>query len=159
MKKVVLILMVAVFFAACGSGNSSKNPERTDVITSYANGLPQIERDFKMIDGKRLAIYEREYYEDGNILKEGPLSVNEKRDGLWKSFYRDGVLWSEGEYQNGVREGKTVTYFANGKKYYEGQFSRAKKTGVWKFYNEQGEFVNDAIFDKNTNAAISVDKK
>ena len=158
MKKLVLVTMIAVFFAACGGENTSKNLERTDIINSYTNGQAQTERDFKMIDGKRLAVYEREYYEDGNLLKEGPLSANEKRDGLWKSYYRDGVVWSEGEYNNGIREGKTVTYFANGKKYYEGQFVRAQKSGVWKFYNEQGEFVNETIYDPKSNTALTVDK-
>ncbi|MFK5856971.1 MAG: hypothetical protein QM503_12640 [Bacteroidota bacterium] len=157
MNKIVLVLMIAVFFTACG-GDSSSNPERTDIISSYANGQPQMERDFKMNDGKRLAVYEREYYEDGNLLKEGPLSINEKRDGLWKSYYRDGVLWSEGEYNNGVREGKTVTYFANGKKYYEGQFVKAQKSGLWKFYNEDGEFVNETIYDTKNKTAITIDK-
>ncbi len=158
MNKIVLILMIAVFFTACGDGNSSKNLERTDIISSYANGTPQIERDYKMIDGKRLAVYEREYYEDGNLLKDGPLSDNEKRDGLWKSYYRDGVIWSEGEYNNGIREGKTVTFFPNGKKYYEGQFLKAQKAGVWKFYNEQGEFVNETFYDQKTKSAITIDK-
>jgi len=158
MNKVVLVLMIAVFFTACGGANSSKELERTDIINSYTNGQTQLERDFKVVEGKRKAVYEREYYEDGNLLKEGPLSVNEKRDGLWKSYYRDGVTWSEGDYADGIREGKTITYFANGKKYYEGQFVRAQKTGVWKFYNEQGEFVNETIYDPKNNAAITVDK-
>ena len=74
------------------------------------------------------------------MLKEGRLSSAEKSDGLWKYYYRDGVLWSEGNYIVGVREGKTITYFANGNKYYEGQFTKAKKVGIWKFWFEDGEF-------------------
>jgi len=158
MNRIVIVLMIAVFFTACGGENTSKNLERTDIINSYTNGQTQVERDFKMVDGKRMAVYEREYYEDGNLLKDGPLSTNEKRDGLWKSYYRDGVLWSEGEYNNGIREGKTITYFANGKKYYEGQFVRAQKSGVWKFYNEEGEFVNETIYDPKNSTAITLDK-
>ncbi len=161
MNKVVLVLFsiaIGMVFAGCGNSNSGNNLEGKEVITSYANGFPQIEREFKMIDGKRLAVYEREYYEDGKILKEGALSIHEKRDGLWKSYYRDGVLWSEGDYIDGVREGKTITYFANGKKYYEGQFKRAQKSGVWKFWNEEGEFVNEIDFEKRKRAEITIDK-
>jgi len=158
MNRIILILMIAVFFTACGSDDSSKNPERTDIIASYANGKPQIERDFIMTDGKRVAVYEREYYEDGSLLKEGKLSKNEKRDGLWKSYYRDGIVWSEGEYKNGIREGKTVTYFPNGKKYYEGQFVKAQKSGLWKFYDEEGKFVKETVYDTKNKTAISVDK-
>lgn len=159
MNKVFFILMIAALATACGNSNSgNKSLEGTEIISSYANGFTQIERDYKLVDGKRLAVYEREYYEDGNMLKEGPLSIREKRDGLWKSYYRDGVVWSEGEYVDGIREGKTVTYFANGNKYYEGQFVRAQKSGLWKFYNEQGEFVNETIYDLENKTAITVDK-
>ncbi len=158
MNKVVLFLMIAVFFTACGVGKSEKSVVSTTVINSYANGKPQIERDYSMIDGKKLGVYEREYYEDGSILKEGPLSINEKRNGLWKSYYRDGTLWSEGDYKNGVREGKTVTYFANGNKYYEGQFKKAQKSGVWKFWNKKGDSVNTIDFEKRKRAVVSIDK-
>ncbi len=150
--------MIAVLFAACGNSNSGKNLEGKEVIASYANGFPHLERDFKMVDGKRLAVYEREFYEDGNLLKEGPLSSEEQRDGNWKSYYRDGVLWSEGDFNNGVREGKTITYFANGNKYYEGQFLNGTKSGAWKFWNEKGEFVNEIHFDKGKRAEITIDK-
>lgn len=156
MNKVVLISIVAIFFAAGNSCNSGNSLEGTEVLSSYANGTPQMERDYKMIDGKRLAVYEREYYEDGNLLKEGRLSSAEKRDGYWKSYYRDGVLWSEGNYIVGIREGKTITYFANGNKYYEGQFAKAKKVGVWKFWTEDGKFDKEIDFDKSYEALIKV---
>jgi antitoxin component YwqK of YwqJK toxin-antitoxin module len=157
MNKVVLVLIsitIGIFFTACN--NSGRNLEGTEVISSYANNQPQIERDYKMVDGKRLAVYEREYYEDGNLLKEGALSNSEKRDGLWKSYHRDGVIWSEGAYIDGIREGTTITYFANGNKYYEGQFAKAKKVGVWKFWTEDGEFEKEINFDTTPEAGIKV---
>lgn len=157
MKKVILFMAVAAILAACGNGETKKTLVGKDVISRYTNGAVQIERDYKMIDGKRLAVYEWEYYEDGNILKEGPLSSNEKRDGEWKSYYRDGKLWSEGDYNDGVREGKTITYHPNGNKYYEGSFRRAQKTGIWKFYKENGEFDYEIDYDKRTKSKISID--
>ena len=93
----------------------------------------------------RGSIYEKEYYEDGNPLKEGPI-VNDKRDGRWKSYYRDGTLWSEGDYANGVREGLTKSYFPNGKLRYEGNFTNGVKSGQWNFYNENGTFEKMATF-------------
>ncbi len=158
MNRVFLILMVAVFFTACNNEQSDKKSKDVEVIDNYANGAVRIEHDMKDVDGKRVAVYEREFYKEGGLLKEGPLGVKEKRNGLWKSYYRDGVLWSEGEYKNGVRDGKTVTYFSNGKKYYEGQFVKAQKSGLWKFYNEKGEFVNETIYDPKKKAAITIDK-
>lgn len=171
MNRVILFLTaiaIGIFFMACGNAGSgkeseskeseSKKLEGKEVIVSYANGLAQMERDFKMVDGKRKAVYEREFYEDGNLLKEGPLSSMEKRDGTWKSYYRDGSLWSEGDYNNGIREGSTVTYFANGQKRYEGQFTRAQKSGVWKFWDENGESESEIDYDKRKNVKITIDQ-
>lgn len=158
---IVTSIVVGFLTTACNNSNSvneTKETSKTEVVSHYVNGSPQIERDFKIVDGVKTATYEREYYEDGNLLKEGPLNKDEKRDGLWKSYYRDGVLWSEGGFVNGIREGKTVTYFSNGKKYYDGKFVNAKKSGVWKFYDEQGEFVNETYYDHEKNTAITVDE-
>lgn len=149
MNKVVFIFIAissGMFFTACNSNNTVKSDVVKEVVNYYPNGTLQIERDFKIIDDKKITVYEREYYEDGKLLKEGPLNSYAERNGNWKSYYRDGVLWSEGDFINGVRDGKTVTYFANGKKYYEGQYSKGKKSGIWKFYNEQGDFLYDKSY-------------
>lgn len=151
--------MFVSVITSCNNGPAKKELVGKDIISWYTNGSAQIERDFKMIEGKRLAVYEWEYYEDGNILKEGPLSINEKRDGSWKSYYRDGTVWSEGDFKNGLRQGKTITYHANGKIYYDGQFNKAQKTGVWKFYNEDGEFDYEIDYDKRAKAKVEVGPK
>lgn len=158
MRNIIFVLAIAIIFTSCGDSNRQKSLEGKEVLSTYTNGAPQIERDFIMIDGKRLAVYEREYYEDGSLLKEGSLDVNEKRDGNWKSYYRDGKLWSEGDYANGIREGKTITYFANGNKRYEGQFLKGQKSGRWKFWNENGEVENEMIFEDGKRAEIKIDK-
>jgi antitoxin component YwqK of YwqJK toxin-antitoxin module len=100
--------------------NNSKNGAHIisdKKVVSYINSFS---------DEKKIAVYEREYYKDGKVLKEGPLNSDVKRNGLWKSYYRDGILWSEGDFVNGIREGKTATYFANGQKYYEGNIQKLK---------------------------------
>lgn len=158
MKKLVLFLMITAIFTSCDSdSNKKKDLAGKEVISRYTNGIAQIERDYKIIDGKRVATYEWEYYEDGNPLKEGPLSSTEKRNGAWKSYYRDGKLWSEGDYDNGLRQGRTITYHANGNKYYEGQFNKSQKTGVWKFFKEDGEFDYEIDYTKRAKTKIEID--
>jgi len=158
MKKLVLFLMMAAVITACDNNSKTKKDlEGKEVISRYTNGLAQIERDYKMIDGKRVGVYEWEYYEDGNTLKEGPLGENEKRDGAWKSYYRDGQLWSEGDFENGLRQGKTITYQENGNKYYVGQFNKNQKTGVWKFFKEDGEFDYEIDYTKRAKTKIEID--
>ena len=147
MIKVFLVLMITVFFAACDSSNSDNAVVETGVISSFENGSPKVERDYKVVDGNQLPFFEREYYADGNLLKEGALNNDAKRNGLWKSYYRDGVLWSQGDFINGIREGITITYFASGKKYYEGHYTKGRKSGVWKFWNEQVELVKETDYN------------
>ncbi len=148
MSKVFLVLMITVFFTACENSNSGNDVVETNVISSFENGSPKVERDYKLVNNNLISIYEREYYEDGNLLKEGSLNEDKKRNGLWKSYYRDGVLWSQGDFVNGIREGITITYFASGKKYYEGYYTKGKKSGMWKFWNEQEELVKETDYNK-----------
>ena len=150
-----IVFLVGIFSACSNSGNK-KSLEGTEVLESYANGNPRLERDYKMVDGKRIAYYEREFYADNLILKEGALNSNENRDGLWKSFRQDGQLWSEGYYKNGVRQGITKTYHPNGNIYYDGQFNNGQKSGVWKFYKENGEFDYEMDMDQKARAKVSV---
>ncbi len=153
MRKIVLALMIAVLFTACGSGGEKDKEEgnvlgeNEVVMSKFVNGVAQVTWEYGEVDGKRVPVYQREYNEDGTLFKEGPLQ-NKRRTGDWKSYYRDGTLWSESSYRNGVIHGKTVTYYPNGKKRYEGYFNNASKTGIWKFWNEAGEFVKEVDFDK-----------
>jgi antitoxin component YwqK of YwqJK toxin-antitoxin module len=147
MNRILILLLFAFLITSCGDGKIKKVRLENDeqVLEYYANGSPRIVRVVKMKDGKYDFEYEKEYYEDGNLLKEGPI-VNNKRDGRWKSYYRDGTLWSEGDYANGEREGLTKSYFPNGALRYEGNFTKGVKSGQWNFYNENGTFEKMATF-------------
>ena len=159
MRNFALMIFSILLISSCSNNNSNNQNklEGKEVMARYTNGQAQIEREFKMFDGTRRAIYEWEYYEDGNILKEGPLSKNEKRDGIWKAYYRDGSLWSEGQYTNGIRQGFTKTYHENGKIYYDGQFNNAQKAGIWKFYDKDGNFDYEIDYDARAKATIKID--
>jgi len=153
MKKLVFTIMIAGLFTACGTEMEKGNEQETSglgenevVMSTFANGVAQVTWEYGNIDGKRVPVYQREYNEDGTLFKVGPMK-NQRREGFWKSYYRDGTLWSERNYKNGLVNGKTVTYFPNGKKRYEGYFTNATKSGIWKFWNEEGEFVKEVDMD------------
>ncbi|NOY51152.1 MAG: hypothetical protein GXO88_11405 [Chlorobi bacterium] len=161
MKKILVVVMSLFLLASCGSENTNNDKNDTDsnkqevntrpdgdhVITSYANGNAKVVKTFEVKDDKLIAVYEKEYYEDGALLKEGKLK-NGKREGLWKSYRRDGILWSEGEYSTGLRNGITTTYHPNGKVYYRGSYTNGSKSGRWEFFNNEGEKVKEENFDK-----------
>ena len=151
MKKIALIIMIAALFTACGSDGEKKEEksvlsDKEVVMSKFANDVAQVTWEYDDNDRKKGPIYQREYNEDGTLFKEGAMK-NQRREGDWKSYYRDGTLWSENFYKNGLVDGKTITYFPNGKKRYEGYFKNASKTGIWKFWNEEGEFVKEVDMD------------
>lgn len=162
MRNLVLILLSAVVLSSCGTNeqkqkqNKGLQSDKEFVMSTFANGAPQVTWEYGDVDGKRAPVYQREYNEDSTLFKEGPMK-NLRRTGDWKSYYRDGTIWSESSYKDGVINGKTVTYFPNGKKRYEGYFKNASKTGVWKFWNEDGEFVKEVDMDKKKEEAKKED--
>jgi antitoxin component YwqK of YwqJK toxin-antitoxin module len=149
MKRILMFLIVLLAISGCDSGDGKIKKVKLEsdekVLESFANGTPRIVRVFKERDGKSDFEYEKEYYEDGNLLKEGPIVENSK-DGMWKSYYRDGTLWSEGHFLKGKREGMIKSYYPNGKLKFEGNYKTGEKTGQWNFYKEDGSFDNMANY-------------
>lgn len=166
MKQIIFLVVTALMLVSCGGNDAGQNQENKSeyvkegdvVVEKFVNGNPRLVRTIEKVDGVLVAVYEKEYWDDGNILKEGPLK-NGKRDGTWQSFYRDGVLWSEGSFNEGAREGVSITYHPNGRKKYHGFFTNGKKSGTWKFYDEEGEFIKDVVFvDPNKTDSIVIQK-
>lgn len=152
MRILFVSIISLLLMASCGGETEKTNQKNTipggdHIISTYANGKPKLVQTFKTENGKSSAVYEKEYYEDYSILKEGGLK-NGNRIGLWKSFRRDGLLWSEGYYSDGIRNGITITYHPNGQKYYSGEYTKGVKTGLWKFYNEEGKLIKEKDFSK-----------
>jgi len=157
MRKYLYFILIAVSIASCSSCNEEKSEEQKvkdlynigendSVFMTFKTGEPRIIRTFEFVDGKQVFVNEREYYESGQKRMEGPLQ-NRRREGLWKSYYEDGKIWSEGEYKDGLRDGITITYHPNGVKRFEGAFYKSKKSGIWKFWDDKGEFVKEMDFE------------
>ncbi len=147
MKKIVLLVIMIAFLAACnsGDGKSVRVSSDEEVLESFANGTPRLVREYEEADGKRTHIFEKEFYEDGNLAKEGSLKDGQK-DGEWKSYYRSGKLWSEGFFKDGKRNDTTVAYYENGNVKYVGIFQDGNKTGTWKLFTEEGELEKTQIY-------------
>ena len=149
MNKIVIVVLGMLFLASCSSDGPKKVKvgSNEEVVSSFAGGSPQIVRVLEEVDGVKIPVYEKEYYEDGNILKEGPVSEY-KRNGVWKAYYRNGNLWNEGTYVLGVRNDSIKGYFTDGTLKYQGVFDMGQKTGTWLEYNEQGELIDNKVYMK-----------
>lgn len=145
MMRLVQLFFIFLFFIACQSETSPQ--QSIDIVESFPSGSVKVDQLYEMHNGKKVAHFQREYYEDGTLLKEGPLKHG-KMDGLWKSYYNTGILWSEGEFAEGVRNGISNTYHPNGSKYYEGHFTNNEKDSTWRFWREDGSFIKEIYFSK-----------
>ena len=93
------------------------------------------------------------FYDDGKILETGMI-IEGARTGTWKSYYSNGVLKSEGTYNEGIYklenswlddgtsevingDGRYVDYYNNTDvKYSEGLYKNGFKEGYWSIYYE-----------------------
>lgn len=147
MRKLVLYLFIGLFIASCSSDGPKKVKigKKEKVVSSFANESPQIVREFVEKDGRLVATYEKEFYEDGNVLKEGPIIAN-KRHGKWKTYYRSGKIWSELMYYESMLDDTIRGYYTNGQLKYRGIYNNGEKTGVWLFYDENGELKENKVY-------------
>jgi uncharacterized protein len=86
------------------------------------------------------------YYDNGNLWRE-EFFINGLQDGLVTEFDPYGIVISEGEYFEGLEEGKWIYNFENHR--IEGIYSAGMRNGMWRhFYPDgqlsfEGQFIND----------------
>ena len=56
------------------------------------------------------------YHNDGTIWAKGKM-IEDKPDGYWEFFRKDGVIMRSGYFDNGVQAGEWTTYDKQGKVY------------------------------------------
>jgi antitoxin component YwqK of YwqJK toxin-antitoxin module len=86
-----------------------------------------------------------EVYDNGQPKVKGML-LDGQRDGLWVSFYEDGVRWSEENYSDGKLEGRAINFYPNGLLRFRGQYMNGEKAGLWQFYDQEGKLIKEETF-------------
>lgn len=64
-----------------------------------------------------------------------------KREGVWKCYYDDGKLQSEGGYVADQKEGIWKIYHSNGQLAGVGPYVKGAEKGKWTFYDEAGKVL------------------
>lgn len=139
MQKLIITLIALAFMASCGKTSVEKE--------KYSDGKIKSEKTFNDENGEKELVKEVHYHPNGKKYIEGNYKDN-KRDGYWASWYDNGQLWSEGEFKEGLSEGKRTVYHPNGKIYYEGTFKAGERVDIWKFYDESGKLTNEIDYNK-----------
>ncbi len=65
------------------------------------------------------------------------------RHGPTREYYTSGRLRSQVGYQRGAMHGPSVACHPNGKLRSTGTWVSGRAAGPWRYYDEQGEFVNE----------------
>lgn len=65
--------------------------------------------------------------------------VEGKKEGRWVSYFANGNVQREGEYRNGKKEGLWILYWPGGNKQSEATFREGKYTGLYTAYHQNGK--------------------
>ena len=81
-------------------------------------------------------------------VEEGPYANNRKK-GIWTSFFCSGDIHRKITFQNGRPDGYAIFYHENGKTAEEGTWKVNKWIGTYKAYYPNGQVQQDFTFNKS----------
>jgi antitoxin component YwqK of YwqJK toxin-antitoxin module len=79
-------------------------------------------------------------YPSGIIKFRGQFRFGE-RHGHWLSFFPNGELWSEMQYDKGLRDGPNKVMRPNGTVLYTGFYKNDKQDSIWDYFDESGKLA------------------
>ena len=102
---------------------------------------------------KRIGYWQIYYYNNGNLNLEGRYNENHKSEGEWKVYNEYGQIDIIEQYnEEGLLHGKVVSFYDNGQVYSEIEFENGNYNGDVMFYyycgaRNQKSFVKDGALD------------
>lgn len=142
----IYIIFISVLLACADDSSTEADQEQTK------SNRTQVKDD--QVKSNRVGLidtidYEyQEWYPGRKQLKiDGMLDKQNRRHGKWVFYSKVGDELSMTTYTHGLRQGFSIVKHPNGAIYYRGEYSQDKKVGLWTFYNEKGEVVNEINYD------------
>lgn len=149
------------------TGTFSDNEQRGNWTWYYKNGQLKRQEFYNKNEKLEGTVYEYDslgnemtkgdYY---NGIQEGPwfYHVNDFKevgsftmgyqDGVWKSYYKNGKLAFEGEYNEGEPVGKHLYYHQNGITSLVGKYLGGQKHGKWRAYDKMGIIIQELVYKR-----------
>lgn len=141
MRKHILPFLSALLFWAVSFSDAHAVAGQAGINQTDANGWKQghwvITASMKATPG----------FKPEQPVEEGDYKDN-KKVGLWKTYYSNGNTKSEVEYKNNRPSGKYVTYYDNGKVEEEGNWKNNANTGQFKRYHPNGQIAQEKTFNE-----------
>ena len=89
-----------------------------------------------------------EWYPGKKQLKiEGSFDANNLKHGKWVYYNKEGRELSMTTYTHGLKQGFSIVKHSNGMIHYRGEYDQDEIVGLWTFYNEKGEKINEINYD------------
>ncbi|HSH52304.1 MAG TPA: hypothetical protein VK982_11335, partial [Bacteroidales bacterium] len=111
---------------------------------SYLNHKPiGIHRYF---DKKGNVIQSKLYNAYHQLISEGIIKLDGKKQGQWIDYYPKGNKKAEGYYKNDKKTGKWIFYFPNERVKQTGTYSNGKLSGSWKWYYKNGQLRKEEFY-------------
>ena len=145
MKKIFIYLSL---WALISITSCSSREERVEAM--WPDGTPKRTSVYTGSGPDAQKVEEIGFYEDGSMKIQGGMDDLSKREGVWKYWYKNGQLWSECDYKEGDKHGKSTVYYDNGQKRYEGQYINDKQVGIWRFWDVNGALITEMDNDKDS---------
>ena len=121
-----------------------RHGEPFDVFKIYFhNGKIKSILNYDEEDSKK--VYATHYYETGEKMAEGPY-LDQKKQGLWKTYGAGEVLLTEGSYVADKKYGMWKTYHRNGQLAMEVLIENDLEQGPMKKYFDDGSIQEEATY-------------
>ena len=92
----------------------------------------------------------KEFYDNGNLKIEGYYNENGEKTGKWVSYFENGKKNSEANFSKGISHGYSMVWYPNGSVRYFGDYNKGEKVRKWVFYDETGSMAKEKDYSKNT---------
>jgi antitoxin component YwqK of YwqJK toxin-antitoxin module len=102
-------------------------------------GIHRFYKNEKVVNSKTYNIF-------GDLISEGIVLKNGRKEGECINFYRSNKKRSTGKYFKGKKNGKWIYYYENGKVQQVGTYANGKLTGVWKWYYDSGDLLKEEFY-------------
>ncbi|MDR0789759.1 MAG: hypothetical protein LBO06_03075 [Bacteroidales bacterium] len=99
--------IVAAVLFSCSKGEEQ-------VISTYNDGKPKLVAYTKNIDGKKVLVYQRMFYQSGKVRFEGEMK-NDQKFGVWKYFFESGDLFAQTDFTTNKAGEKWEVFTADNK--------------------------------------------
>lgn len=107
---------------------------RTKKLADYTED--QLIEEGSYVNNRKMGLW-KSYYNNGKIKNEITF-VNGRANGYSKFYYKSGILSEEGNWVNNKWNGNYKFYFENGQISYDWKYVNGKREGEQKYYHDNG---------------------